>query len=72
MILRRKKYLYINLNNNIDNNNNDYYENIIKEKDKIIYELNEKIKLLEMKLNNKIDNINNNNINNFKNVIYII
>jgi len=32
IILRRNKYLYINLNENI-NNNNYYYEKIIKEKD---------------------------------------
>ena len=72
IILRRQKYLYINLNeNNI--NNKDYYENKIKEKDNIILELKEKIKLLEQKLNNKNDkineinnnnNLNNNNINN--------
>ena len=58
IILRRKKYLYINLNENKD------YENIIKEKDNIILKLKEKIKLLEDKLNNKTnnnDNINNNN-----------
>ena len=36
----------------------------IKEKDNIIYELKEKIKLLEEKLNNKANNINNNKINN--------
>ena len=35
IILRRKKYLYINLYNNNDNNNNEYYENKIKEKDNI-------------------------------------
>ena len=63
IILRRKKYLYINLNeNNI--NNKDYYENKIKEKDNIIFELKEKIQLLEEKLNNKNDKIyNNNNLN---------
>ena len=78
IILRRKKYLCINLNNNNDNNNNkDYYENIIKEKDNLIYELKEKIKILEDKLNNKENKINqNNNINNFnislKNPIHIL
>ena len=65
IILRRKKYLYINLYNNNDNNNKEYYENKIKEKDNIIYELKEKIKLLEEKLNNKT---NNNNINNNNNI----
>ena len=35
------------------NKNKGYYENIIKEKDNKIYELKEKIKLLEDKLNNK-------------------
>ena len=39
IILRKAKYLYINLNNN----NKEYYENIIKEKNKIIFELNKKI-----------------------------
>ena len=45
IILRRKKYLYINLkeNNTINNNNKiEYYENKIKEKDNIIYKLKEK------------------------------
>ena len=67
IILRRKKYLYINLNNNI--NNNEYYENIIKEKDKIIFELNKKIKLLEEQLKDKTNNNNNldNRLNNNSN-----
>jgi len=82
IILRRKKYLLINLNENNNNNNNkEYYENIIKEKDKIIFELKEKVKLLEQKLNNKKDNNddkinNNNNLNNYnislKNPIHIL
>jgi len=68
IILRRKKYLLINLNENNNNNNNkEYYENIIKEKDNIIFELKEKIKLLEQKLNNKNDN-NDDKINNNKNL----
>ena len=54
IILRRKKYLYINLYNNDNNKDKEYYENKIKEKDNIIYELKEKIKLLEEKLNNKL------------------
>ena len=68
IILRRKKYLYINLNEN-NSSNNEYYENKIKEKDNIIFELKEKIKLLEQKLNNKNNNDdkinNNNNLNNY-------
>ena len=64
IVLRRKKYLYINLYNG-NNKDKEYYENKIKEKDNIIYELKEKIKLLEEKLNNKTNNINNDiNINN--------
>ena len=82
IILRRKKYLYINLNNN-KHNNNEYYENIIKGKDKIIFELNKKINLLEKQLKDKtnklksdIDNNLNNDIDNFdisiKNPIHIL
>ena len=63
IILRRKKYLYINLNEN--NNNKEYCENIIKEKDNIIFELKEKIKLLEKQLNNKNDDKINNNLDNY-------
>jgi len=63
IILRRKKYLYINLNDK-NNNNNELYENIIKEKDNIIYELNKKIKLLEKQLKNKTNNLSNNNLDN--------
>ena len=67
IILRRKKYLYIDLNDNNNNNNNFKYENLIKEKDKIIFELNKKIKLLEEQLKNKKDNTKNNlDNNNFK------
>jgi len=63
IILRRKKFLYINLNDN----NNDYYENLIKKKDDIIFELNKKIKLLEEQLKTKKDKIKNNlDNNNFK------
>jgi len=70
IILRRKKYLYINLNENNINNNKDYYENIIKKKNCIILELKEKIKLLEEKFNNKNDKINQINNNNLdKNVL---
>ena len=86
IILRKEKYLYINLNNNILNNilinelNNELinkYENIIKEKENIIIELNNKIKLLQNQLNNnnKINN-NDNLYNNFdiklKNSIHIL
>ena len=42
IILRRKKYLYINLYENNNNNDNEYYENKIKEKDNIINDLKEK------------------------------
>ena len=56
-------YHYINLNEN--NNNKEYYENIIKEKDKIIIELKEKIKLLETQINNKNDDKINNNLNDY-------
>ena len=79
IILRRKKYLYINLYNNSDNKDKEYYENKIKEKDNIIYKLKGKIKLLENKLNNKTNNINNNNTDNLndytislKNPIHIL
>ena len=59
IILRRKKYLYIDLN---DNN-----ENLIEEKDNIIFELNKKIILLKEQLKNKKDNIKSNlDNNNFK------
>jgi len=73
IILRRKKYLYINLNNNKD----EYYEKIIKEKDNKINELNKKIKLLEEQLKDKTNNLNNNNSNNnfdisLKNPIHIL
>ena len=54
IILRRKNYLYINLNENV---NKDYYENIIKEKDKDNIILKEKVKILEQNLNNKNDKI---------------
>ena len=62
IILRRKKYLYIDLNDY--NNNNDNYERLIKEKDNIIFELNKKIKLLKEQLKNKKDNSKNNLDNN--------
>ena len=65
IILRRKKYLYINLNNNA--NNNEYYENIIKKKDNIIFELNKKIKYLEEQLKDKTNN-NNNYLNKILNI----
>ena len=63
IILRRKKYLYINLYNN--DNKKEYYENIIKEKDNLIIELKEKIKLLEKQINNKNDDKINNNWNDY-------
>ena len=59
IILRRKKYLYINLNHN-NNNKEEYYENIIKEKNNKINELNKKIKLLEEQLKDKTNNIYDN------------
>jgi len=65
IILRRKKFLYINLNHN---NNIEYYENIIKEKDK-------KIKLLEEQLKDKANNLDNidNNFNiSLKNPIHTL
>ena len=62
IILRRKKYLYINLynNNNIDKNNLIKYISELKE---IIKMKDKKIKLLENKLNKQ--NNNNNLYNNF-------
>ena len=62
IILRRKKYLYINLynNNNIDKNELIKYISKLKE---IIKIKDKKIKELENKLN-KQNNNNNNNINN--------
>ena len=88
IILRRKKYLYISLNNNNNAYNNDYFENIIKEKDNTIFQLKEKIKLLEEKIINLTNNINykkddynnnynlNNNLNDFnislKNPLHIL
>jgi len=54
IILRKKKYLYINLNNN-----NGNYENIIKEKDNIIFKLIEQIEILKTpRSNNKIQSVN--------------
>ena len=76
IILRRKKYLYINLyNNDIDKNNLIKYISELKE---IIRTKNKKIKLLENKLNkysNKSNNKNNlyNNFNiNLKEPIHIL
>ena len=66
IILRRKKYLNINLNNNIINDRNEYYEKIIKEKDNKINELNKIINLLEEKLKDKANN-NNNKIDKYNN-----
>ena len=65
IILSRKQYLYINLNNNKDN---EYYEKIIKEKDNKINELNKKIKLLEEQLKDKTNNNNNMYNNNYDNI----
>ena len=64
IILRRKKYLYINLyNNNIDKNELIKYISKLKE---IIKIKDKKIKELENKLNKQnINNINNNIFNNF-------
>ena len=64
IILRRNKYLYINLyNNNIDKN--DLIKYILELKE-IIKNKNEKIKLLQNKLNKQNNKeINNNKYNNF-------
>jgi len=64
IILRRKKYLYINLNHNNINNKDEYYEKKIKEKDNKIYELNRKIKLLEEQLKDKTNKLKSNNLDN--------
>ena len=53
-ILEKKKYIIIELNDKLPNDIMvSNYENIIKEKDKTIQELKEKIKALEMQLNIK-------------------
>ena len=67
IILRRKKYLYINLYNNNDNNKEDYIK-YISELKEIIKMKDEEIKLLKDKLNkytNKEIKSNNNIYNNF-------
>ena len=53
IILRRKKYLYINLYNNNNIDKNDLIKYILKLKE-IIKNKNEKIKLLQNKLINKL------------------
>ena len=74
MILRKKRYIIIDLNENKikDDKMNDIiknYEKIIEEKDNKIIELKEKIKELEKLLNKKVkektDNNNDNLYNNF-------
>ena len=66
IILRRKKYLYINLynnnNNNIDKNELIKYISKLKE---IIKIKDKKIKELQNKLNKQNNNLNNNIYNNF-------
>ena len=65
IILRRKKYLYINLfNNNNDIDKNDLIKYILELKE-IIKNKNEKIKLLQNKLNKQNNKELNNKYNNF-------
>ena len=61
IILRRKKYLYINLYNNNDNNKEDYIK-YISELKEIIKKKDEEIKLLEDKLNESNSQKNNKEI----------
>ena len=70
MILRKKKNIIIDLNENkinedIMNDKINNYENIIKEKDNIIFELKEKIKKLIEKESMKENNIKEDYNNNF-------
>ena len=81
IILRKKKSILINLNENksddeIMNDIISNFENIIKEKDNIILDLKERIKKLEEKLNDK-NNFNNSKnpidkLNNHKNSVYCL